>query len=92
MASVVLVEMLGDVKDEHYADSHGAVIAARLLGDRDVRVLDHSAILSVVTVQPYPESWGVDWDGYYFVAEKMGLDIAWFDMEEDDDAPADDPE
>lgn len=86
---MALVEMLGDVKDEHYTASNGAVIAARFLGDRDVRVLDHTAILSVVTVQPYPESWGAAWEGYHFVAEKMGLDIAWFDIDEDDDGADD---
>lgn len=77
--TLAMVEMLGNPSVEHYRDSYGTMMTAERLGDDDMRVLDHSMILSTITLPPFPDNCGEEWAGKYFIGEKMGLDIAWFD-------------
>lgn len=89
--TLAMVEMLGNPNTELYRDSYGAVMTAEPLGADDMRVLDYSMILSTIALPPFPESCGEDWKDHFFIGEKMGLDVAWFDggkhlpEDEDDD-------
>ncbi|KZW02952.1 hypothetical protein EXIGLDRAFT_577068, partial [Exidia glandulosa HHB12029] len=50
LRSLAMVEMLGNPSAKQYSDSYGALITAQPLGDDDIRVLDHTRIVSLISL------------------------------------------
>jgi hypothetical protein len=64
-------------------NSSGALIVCRYQGERTLVVIDVKWILSVVAMVPF--RYRVDGlDNYYFMIEKIGLDVVDVDAEEDE--------
>ena len=59
--------------------SHKTIWAIRYLEDEGLDVIDAMSILSVVCISPLPSR-----DGFFYVSEKLGLEVtALVDMEDD---------
>jgi hypothetical protein len=63
--------------------SSGALIVCRYQGERALVLIDAKSILSVVAMVPF--QYLVDGlDNYYYMIEKIGLDVVDVDVEEDE--------
>jgi hypothetical protein len=63
--------------------SYGALVVCRYRGDEVLQVIDVESILSVVAMVPFPFLLDGD-DSYYFMIEKVGLDVTEADTEDHD--------
>ena len=63
--------------------SHGTLIACRYQGEETPVVVDVKSIVSVVAMVPF--QYNIDsLDNYYFVIEKIGLEVVDIDTQEDE--------
>ena len=62
--------------------SHNTLIACMYQGDELLSVIDVKSIISVVAMVPFPYTIN-GCDNYYFMVEKVGLDVADVESHED---------
>ncbi|EJD36916.1 hypothetical protein AURDEDRAFT_173986 [Auricularia subglabra TFB-10046 SS5] len=86
--TLAMIEQYGNAMVDLHDSSHGTVLVAERMGDDGLDVIDYSQVISLVTAPPIPESWQGNWEGKYYIAEKMGMDVTWFDLKGDDDGEA----
>lgn len=83
---VALVTLYSDPHAYLLEQSYGVLASCTKLGGASLQVIEISTIQSVVAMIPHhPMVHGVAEDGRYFLAEKMGMEIARFDAENGDE-------
>lgn len=80
--SLVMVKFYRRV-DNDLLDASSATLFTAELRD-ELQVIPHEFLISVVTAPPCPTSLGrEDRAGYVFIAEKMGVEVAWLDADDE---------
>lgn len=87
----VMASPYGDYHEQLYRDSSHALMRCKCPGEDDRLILPYSSIRSVVACIPVHEILGPQHQGFVFVAEKLGLDVAHLAGPlEDDEGDSDD--